>query len=195
MGSMATQPVTLMTEEEYLRKERSAKFKCEFVGGEMFAMPGGTPKHSMLEANTVGEFRAQLRGKRCRARSSEMRVRTPLTGDQLYPDVSVACGPVQLYPGSNDMMVNPVVIVEVLSPSTASYDRGAKFELYKQFPTLRDYLLIHQNSIFVEHHSKSSDGTWARRDYRGGDARIPLPEIECELHLGSIYDGVMDEPD
>ena len=112
----------------------------------------------------------------------------------MYPDVSVACGPIQLHPGTNDLMVNPVLIVEVLSPSTAGYDRGVKFELYRQFSTLRDYVVIHQNSIFAGHYSKQPDSSWVLREYRGADARIPLPEIECELHLGSIYDGVMDEP-
>ena len=188
---MAPQPMPLMTEEEYLRIERAAQYKSEFVGGVMFAMAGGSPKHSMLGINAGAEFRNQLKGKRCRALNSDMRLRTP-AGSHLYPDVSIVCGPIQLHPGSNDLLTNPVLLVEVLSPSTASYDRGAKFEMYKLMPTLRDYVLLHQSSIFAEHYSK--DDGWARHDYRGEDARIPLPSIDCELHLGSIYDGVMNEP-
>jgi Uma2 family endonuclease len=190
---MATQPVTLLTEEQYLRIEREATYRSEFVGGEMFAMPGGTPKHSMLAINTASEFRAQLRGKRCRVLSSDMRMRTPASGTHLYPDVSVVCGPVQLYQDSTDMMVNPALIVEVLSPSSVNYDRGVKFELYREFSSLHDYLVVHQNAIYIEHWSRQPDSSWLLREYKGEDARVPLPGIECELHLGSIYDGV-DEP-
>lgn len=190
---MATQPFPRLTEEQYLRIERAADYKSEFVGGEMFAMPGGTPRHSMLGGNAFAELRAQLRGKRCRVLTSDMRLRTP-AGSQHYPDVSVACGPVQLHPGSNDIMTNPVLLLEVLSPTTASYDRGAKFEMYKLIPTLSDYIILHQDSIFAEHYCKGSDGVWASLEYRGENARIPLTSIECELHLGSVYDGVMDDP-
>ena len=191
---MGTQPVTRLTEEEYLRIERAAEYKSEFIGCEMFAMPAGTSRHAMLGANTIAELRFQLRGKRCRVMNSEMRVRTPDSGTQLYPDASVACGPVQMHAGASDLMVNPVLLIEVLSPSTASYDRGVKFELYRELPSFRSYLIVHQTSIFIEHFSKNSDGSWILREYRGKDARIPLPEIECELHLGSVYEDVMDEP-
>jgi Uma2 family endonuclease len=85
------------------------------------------------------------------------------------------------------------LIIEVLSPSKGNYDRGLKFELYREFPTLRDYLILHQKSIFAEHYSKQSDGSWVLREYRGQDARIPFPEIECELHLGSVYQDVIDQ--
>ena len=81
----------------------------------------------------------------------------------------------------------------MLSPSTASYGRGSKFEMYRLIETLRGYVVIHQDSIFAEHYAKQPDGSWVLRKYRGGDARIPLHAIECELHLGSVYDGVMDE--
>ena len=191
---MASQPIPRLTEEEYLRIERAASYKSEFVGGEMFAMAGGTPRHSMLEANASRELGHQLRRTRCRVCSSNMRFRTPVTGDELYPDISVICGPVQLYPGSTDILVNPTVVVEVLSPSTANYDRGLKFELYRQFPTLRDYVIIHQKSIYIEHHSRQSDNAWLLREYRGPDARVLLASIECELHLGSVYEDLMEEP-
>ena len=191
---MATQPLPRLTEEQYLRIERAAEHKSEFVGGEIFAMPGGTPKHSMLEINTAIDLGTQLRDKHCFVLSSNMRIRTLETGDEFYPDVSVVCGPIELHPGTNDVMVNPVLLVEVLSPSSANYDRGLKFELYRQIPSLRDYLLIHQDSIFVEHYSKRLDGSWQMEEYRGEDARIPLPAIECDLHLGSIYHRVMKQP-
>ena len=192
---MATQPVALLTEEEYLRIEQSAKFKSEFVGGKMFAMAGGTMRHARLTARTQAQLEDQLEGTHCRSFSSDARVLTPDTGDQFYPDVSVVCGPTVTHAGSSDIMTNPVLLVEVLSPSTADYDRGLKFELYRQIPTLRDYLAIHCKSVFVEHWSRQSDGTWNPREYRGVDASIPLPNIGCELHLRKLYQGVMDEPD
>jgi Uma2 family endonuclease len=191
---MAGESVTFLTEEQYLRIEREAAYKSEYVGGEMFAMPGGTPRHSMLEAQTVIELGYQLRGKRCRVLSSNMRLRTPISGTQLYPDVSVACGPVQLFPGSTDIMVNPALIVEVLSPSSINYDRGAKFELYREFPSLLDYLIVHQDSIYIEHYNRQPDGSWLLREYKGEQARVPLIGVGCELHLRSIYDRVMEEP-
>ena len=113
----------------------------------------------------------------------------------MYPDVSVACRPIQHHRGATDIVTNPVLVVEVLSPSTANHDRGSKFELYRQFPTLREYQLLHQKSIFAEHFSKSPDGSWVLREYRGEDATIAIPSIQCELHLGSIYEDVMDEPE
>ena len=99
-----------------------------------------------------------------------------------------------MFPGSTDILTNPVLIIEVFSPSTANYDRTVKFDLYRLIPTLRDYVILHQNSIQAEHFSKQPDGLWLPTEHLGADARIPLPNIECELHLGSIYDGVMDEP-
>jgi len=191
---MGTQPVTRLTEEEYLRIERAAAYKSEFVDGEMFAMAGGSSRHSTLAANAIADLVVQLRGKRCRVFTSDMRIRTPKSGTQLYPDLSVTCGPTQFHLGSTDIMVNPTLIVEVLSPTTKNYDRGMKFELYREIPTLRHYLILHQASIFAEHYAKHVDSSWILREYRGPDASIPLPEIECELQLGNVYDRVMDEP-
>lgn len=189
---MATQPLTLLTEEEYLRIERAALFKSEFVDGHMYAMAGGSPTHSRLAVNATVHLGAQLLESSCHLHSSDMRVRTP-RGAQMYPDISGVCGEDQLHPGTNDILVNPVLVIEVSSPSTAVYDRGAKFELYRQIPTLREYLVIHQASIFAEHRRKNPDGTWVVLEYRGPAARIPLPAIGCELQLGSIYKGVLND--
>ena len=191
---MATQPVPRLTEAEYLRIERAAQFRSEFVDGEMYAMAGGTSRHSLLELSVGAEIRALLKGKRCRAYSSNLRVRVP-DGRQLYPDVSVVCGPIQYHAGATDIFTNPILVGEVLSPSTAIYDRGGKFELYRTIPSLRDYLLLHQHSIFAEHYTRNVDGSWTLREYRGEEAAIPLLNIECLLRLGNVYEGVMEEPD
>ena len=181
-----------LTEDEYLRIEREAGFKSEFFEGQMFAMAGGSPKHSSLGVNAIGELYPQLKGTHCRLHSSDLRLRTP-NGAYHYPDLSVVCGPLQLHPGTSDVMINPVLLVEVLSPSTASHDRGAKFEMYRLIPTLLDFVVIHQKSIFVEHYTKSPDGSWVLRECRGGEARIPLPNIKCELNLGNVYEDVLHE--
>ena len=190
-----TQPFPILSEREYLRIERAAKFKSEYIGGVMYAMAGGTFPHARLQANSITELGFQLRRKPCSICSTEMRLRTPVTGDQMYPDALVVCGPPEFHPGSVDLLVNPSLIVEVLSPSTASYDRGPKFDLYRQFPAFRDYLIVHQDAIHVEHRSLQADGVWSIREYRGGQGRVPLPSIGCEFDLGHVYEGVIGEPE
>jgi Uma2 family endonuclease len=139
---MATQPITKITEEEYLRLERAAEFKSEFVSGEIFAMSGGSPKHSLLAANWLGELRKKFRGGRCGVFNSDLRARTERTGSYVYPDVSVVCDKLAMYAGSDDVITNPKLVVEVLSPSTADYDRGHKFELYREIPSLSDRVCV-----------------------------------------------------
>ncbi|MGI8741218.1 MAG: Uma2 family endonuclease [Bryobacteraceae bacterium] len=119
----------------YLRLERAAEYKSEYVGGEIFAMAGGSPRHSELAANWIFEVKSKLRGSNCRLFTSGLRVRTPATGSYVYPDVAVVCGELRVYETANDVLTNPAVVVEVLSLSTAHYDRGKKFELYRAFPS------------------------------------------------------------
>lgn len=190
---MGTAPVARLSEQDYLKLERAAQYKSEFVGGEMFAMSGGSARHSRLAVRVLAKLEEQLEGSSCTPFTSDLRVRTPL-GDQFYPDVSVACGPIQNSGGSADVYTNPVVIVEVLSPSTANYDRGLKFVLYREIPSLNDYLVFHSDAIHVEHYSRQTGGSWLLRDYHGEDARIQLTSIHCELTLNSIYAGAMDWP-
>ncbi len=190
---MATLPVARLTEGDYLSLERAAQYKSEFVGGEIFAMSGGSARHSRLAGRVLSKLDAQLEGTSCAPFTSDLRVRTPL-GDQFYPDVSVCCGPIQNPDGSVDVYSNPVVIVEVLSPSTADYDRGLKFVRYREIPSLKDYLIFHCDDIHVEHYCRQPGDSWLLQHYHGGEARILLPAIRCELTLGSIYAGAMDWP-
>ena len=190
---MSNPPIARLTDQDYLTLERAADSKSEFVGGEMLAMPGGSMRHSRLAARVISKLEAQLEGAGCATFTSDLRVRTPI-GDQFYPDVSVGCGPIQTPDGSIDVYSNPVVLVEVLSPSSANYDRGLKFVLYREIPSLNDYLIFHCDYIHVEHYSRQPGDSWLLQHYHGEDARIPLPSIHCELTLGSIYAGVMDWP-
>ena len=191
---MSSLPVTRLTERDYLTLERAAQYKSEFVGDEMFAMSGGSARHSRLAGLVFSELDAQLKGSGCAPFTSDLRVRTPL-GDQFYPDVSVGCAPIQNPDGSVDVYTNPVIIVEVLSPSTANYDRGLKFVLYREIPSLTDCLVFHYDAIHVEHYGRQPNDSWLLlQHHHGEDARIQLPSIQCELALGPIYAGAMDWP-
>ena len=190
---MATKPVTRLTEQDYLDLDRAAEYKSEFVGGEMYAMSGGTMRHASLGGNTYAHFKTLLKGSRCTAFNSDVRVRAK-NGEYFYPDVTVVCGPPQTHSDSKDICTNPALIVEVLSPSTAAYDRGLKFQLYRTIQTLKDYLMIHCDAPYVEHYSRQADDSWVLREYHGETARLPLPNLECELSLGEIYEGGMELP-
>ena len=190
---MATKPVISLSEQDYLDLDRAADYKSEFVNGEMYAMSGGLPRHAYIGGNVCAHIKSQLKGSSCRAFPSDLRIRAS-HGDYFYPDVTVVCGLLQLHPGSNDICTNPALIVEVLSPSTAAYDRGLKFQLYRTIPALRDYLMVHCDALYVEHYSRQSDNSWVLREYHGEAAIIPLPNLNCELSLTEIYDGAMELP-
>jgi Uma2 family endonuclease len=190
---MGTLPVARITEQDYLALERAADYKSEFVAGEMFAMSGGTTRHARLASKVLSMIDRQLDGKECVAVNSDLKIRTP-GSDHFYPDVSVICGPIQTHAGNKDVCTNPVVIVEVLSPSTANYDRGLKFVLYREIPSLKDYLVFFSDSVHVEHYTRQSSESWLLQNHHGDEARILLPSINCELTLGPIYAGAMDWP-
>ncbi len=184
---MATHPVTKISEEEYLRLERAADFKSEYIGGEVFPMPGGSFRHSRLTINWSTQLQNQLIGTAYSVYSSDLRVRTPSTGSYVYPDVSVVCGDPIAHADADDILTNPNVVVEVLSPSTSRYDRREKFELYREIPSVTDYVLVHQGAARVEHLARQSDGSWIFREYKGEDSTIALKSINCTIRLGDVY--------
>ena len=190
---MATLPVSKLTEQDYLTIERASEYKSEFVGAEMYAMSGGTARHSYLGGSAYTHLRLQLKGSNCKAFNSELRVRAQ-SGDFFYPDALVVCGPLQMHAGSKDVCTNPALILEVLSPSTAAYDSGLKFKLYRTIPTLKDYLMVHFDDIYVEHYTRQPDDSWALREYSGEAALVPLPNINCALSLAAIYEDAMELP-
>jgi Uma2 family endonuclease len=179
-----------MTPEEYLRIEREAPFKSEYYGGEMFAMAGGGRRHSLIKLNVGGTLRALLKGHRCTAYDSDLRVGIPGEGLYTYPDVTVFCEPMAFMPGTDDTATNPAIIVEVLSKTTEAYDRGRKFEAYRQLPSLREYLLVSQDAPLIERFTREGDDRWVLTTVRGLDAVVPLEIIEAELPLAEVYDKV-----
>ena len=178
-------PYHSYTYQDYLAVEDGSNVKHEFFNGEIYAMAGGTLEHAALAASVIGALSAHLQGSPCRVYSSDLRIRVLATGLATYPDVSVICGAPQRDPESPLAATNPKVLVEVLSDSTAAYDRGEKLEQYKLIESVQAVLLFSQTSRRVELHERTDRG-WHTEVFTG-DQRVPLPSIGAELPLASIY--------
>ncbi len=187
---MSVQPKRFITPEEYLEIERAADHKSEYFNGEMFAMAGASEPHNLITANIIIALGTQLRGTPCRSYTSDLRVRVRENGLYTYPDVTVVCGESELTDDHQDTLLNPTVIVEVLSPSTEAYDRGAKFDLYRPIESLREYILVSQDRRHIDQFVRQQNGQWAFSDADGEEAEIFLPSINCRLRLSDVYDRV-----
>lgn len=183
---MATFPKSILTGEEYLEIEQAAEFKSEYLDGQMFAIAGASPTQVDLTMNLAEILRPQLRAKGCRIYNSDMRVRIPRGSFFTYPDLSIACGP-QLEKGS---LLNPVLIIEVLSGSTRDFDRGEKLRRYQTIPSFIEYLLVDQSAVAVEHWRKQSNGSWSVRETAGLDGEVLLEAVGCRLRLVDVYESV-----
>ena len=187
---MSSNPKTYLTPEQYLATERKAEYKSEYIDGEMVAMTGASRNHNLITINTAREITQQLKGKPCEAYSSDMRVRIPATNLYAYPDLVVVCGEPIFEDDFVDTLVNPTVIIEVLSDSTESHDRGKKFRDYRSIDSLSEYLLIAQDEYRVERYMKQIDGRWLLSEARSINDQIELSSIDCTLALKEIYDKV-----
>jgi Uma2 family endonuclease len=190
---VASNPVSKLTEEQYLAIERAAEFRSEFVDGEMFAMAGGLNRHGLIQGNLFGELYVALRGGACRPFGSDSRVRVSSQA-YVYPDITVVCGRQRTGDEDDDILVNPVSIFEVLSPSTEKYDRGLKFHLYRSIDSLKDYVLLDQEQVRVEQFTRRPDGTWTFRDYQRPDEELKIDSIGVAIPLLRIYDQVDIQP-
>lgn len=191
---MSQQLKSFVSPQEYLRLERQAEHKSEYLNGEIFAMSGASRKHNLLTINIGGSLNQQLRGKPCEVYASEMRVKVRATGLCTYPDVVVVCGEPQLEDEYLDTLLNPTVLVEVLSKSTERYDRIAKTSYYRTLDSLKEHLLVSQDESRVEHYVKQADGTWLLIEHRSLDSDVELQSIGCSLGLRDIYDEVQIDP-
>ena len=190
------QRVTPMSAAEYLNIERAAEFRHEYFKGEMFAMSGGSPRHSLIKMNIGRELSTQLKGRPCTAFDRDLRIQVLSTGLYTYPDFSVVCGELEFGDDQHDTLLNPALLVEVLSDSTEAYDRGKKFEHYRRIPSLREYVLISQKSPTIERYLRNADDTWTLTAVIGADAGIHLPTIDVTLSLAEVYHRMtFDEPD
>lgn len=177
--------------EEYLEIERAAFERHEYFDGEIFDMAGTSEEHANISSNINISLGSQLKKRPCKSYQSDLRVHIPITGLFTYPDILVICGKPQFLEEAHlDTVLNPVLIVEVLSPSTADYDKGAKFENYRTIESLQEYILVWQDKKRVAHYTRQSDDTWLLRDFIGEEAEIILSSIDCTLTMEDIYDKV-----
>jgi Uma2 family endonuclease len=183
-----------MTETEYLAFERQSEIKHEYIDGEVFAMAGATWNHNMICTYTSAALIAALSGKPCQVSSADMRVKAGK--NYVYPDILVVCGEPELEINEFDNLLNPTLIIEVLSPSTELYDRSKKFDLYRAIDSLQEYLLISQDKPRIERFLRQND-VWVYTDVKGRNSSIALPSINCTLSLSSVYEKITfnDESD
>ena len=177
---------TFLTPEEYLARERKALTKSEYRDGQIYAMPGASREHNLITVNVTGEFYIQLRNRKCEVYPSDMRVKVSAAGLYTYPDVIVVCDEPLFDDSHFDTLLNPTVLIEVLSPSTAAYDRGEKFRRYQFLDSLCEYLLISQDKVCVEHYLRQEQN-WDLTEFRSLDDVFQLASIDCELSLQAIY--------
>ena len=184
---MSANPVALLSPEEYLALERAAEFKSEYFNGRVYAMSGGSRAHSAIAINLARAFSLALDHTPCLVFSSDLRLRVPETGLYTYPDLSVVCSEPEFADDYVDTLLNPIVVVEVLSKSTEAHDRGLKFINYRKLASLQEYVLIAQAEPRVEVFRRRGPGEWALSESGGQGAICRLESIGAEIALADIY--------
>jgi Uma2 family endonuclease len=187
---MSTQSKSYLTEEQYLEIERKAEFKSEYYQGEMFAMSGAQVPHILITGNALVSLHQQLRRRPCTVYSSELRVCVTPAGLYTYPDVVVVCGEPKVLDSNVDTLLNPTVIIEVLSKSTEAYDRGQKFELYSSLESLAEYLLISSDRVRAELFTRQPEDRWLLTAKSSLEDSLDLQSIDCRLLLADLYEKV-----
>ena len=187
---MSSQPTPYLRPEDYLAIERKSELRSEYIDGEIFAMTGASRNHNLIVANSIGELRQQLKGKPCEVYTNDMRVKIPSANVYTYPDVVVVCGEPQFEDSFVDTLLNPTLIIEVLSESTESYDRGKKSAYYRTIESLAECLLIAQDEYKIEQYGRQNDGRWLLSETRSLDGVLELPSIQGILTLNEVYDKV-----
>jgi len=188
---MSLQPKPFLSLEGCLEGERAAlESRSEYLDGEVFAMTGASLEHNTIVMNIGRELSIQLKGHPCRVYANDMKVLIRSANVGTYPDLVAYCGEPELLDDRRDVPLNPGLIVEVLSDSTKAYDREGKFALYRQVPSLREYLLVSQDRVRVECYRRGTDDHWPLTDYVRLEDRIPLKSLDCTLVLAEIYDKV-----
>src|SRR5215472_12463154 len=175
------------TFREYVAHDAASNTKHEYLDGQIYAMAGGTPEHAPLISSVHGHLWKQIGGTRCRPHMADLRIRVLQTGLATYPDIPIVCGRSERDPEDANTVTNPTVIVEVLSASTEKYDRGEKFEHYKQIPSLREYVLVAHEQRAIEVWTRGADGQWARAVYASGD-RAEIDAVKAVLEVDAVYE-------
>ncbi len=177
--------------EEYLSLERSATIKSEFHDGQIFAMTGASRAHNLITINIARELSQQLKSRPCEAYVNDMRVKAAKARSYHYPDIAVVCGTPEFEDAHVDTLLNPTLLIEVLSPSTEAYDRGGKFAHYRKIESLREYLLVMQDQPSIERYLRQGE-VWVLSEALGLEASVLLESIDCQLSLLEVYDKVFD---
>lgn len=180
------------TLKEYIALLKESEEKYEYWDGEIFLMGGASPEHVIITGNVFGELRTQLKGRNCQAFTSDLRIKVPSALPFRYADVSVACGNLRYEEIEGlKVLVNPMLLIEVLSNSTEKFDKTTKFNLYQSITSFREYLLIAQNEVSIIQYVKQTDGTWQPKEVTELTDSIYLPSVDCTLQLSDIYAGVL----
>ena len=185
---------TYLTPEEYITLERKAipdaeTVRSEYIKGKIISRSSSNRAHNLINGNIAGELHTRLKGTECFVFANQMRVSIPAANSYFYPDVVVVCEEPCFEDDVFDTLLNPIVIVEVLSPSTEAYDRGEKFAHYRQLTSLQEYVLVVQDAVLVEHYRRQ-EKQWLFTDFQNLDETLALPSVECELPLQDIYERV-----
>ena len=187
---MSTVVKPVLSPEQYLLQERAASFKSEFYRGETFAMAGASREHNLIVANIVGEVRNALKDRRCEVYPSDLRVRVSPTGLYTYPDATVVCNDAEFEDEKFDTLLNPTVLIEVLSDSTEAYDRGAKFAQYRHIDSLREYVMIAQDRMSIECYARCDESGWLLREFRTLEESARIESLGIQIPLAEIYRNV-----
>jgi Uma2 family endonuclease len=187
---MSALPKKHWTAKEYLAFERSSDEKHEFIDGNVYLMTGASREHNLIVFNLVMLLGNQLRGRTCEAYASDMRVKVKVR-DYTYPDLAIVCDTPQFEDINSDTLVNPTLLIEVLSHSTEQYDRGDKFEIYRQLNSLQEYVLIAQDRPHIERYVRQSEGEWLLSEVNGLNSSIEFSSVGCKLQLTDIYEKVV----
>lgn len=183
---MAAQ-LNFISPEEYLALERQAEFKSEYAYGQVYAMAGGSPEHNLVVGNLLTTLNIRLRQRPCLVFNSDLKVRVPSSLKYHYPDVTVVCEKPRFADDKRDVLLNPLLLIEVLSPTTAAYDRGKKFQSYQEIPSFREYWLVAQDEPVIERFVKQADGNWLYTKVAGLDASIEALTLGCQITLQDVY--------
>jgi len=185
------EPHRRVSPEEYLSLERRSELKHEYLNGEIYATAGASRRHNFIAGDVYASLLSQLRGRGCDVYSGDMRVKVPAADLYTYPDVTVVCGEPELEDAEVDTLLNPTLIVEVLSRTTESYDRGVKFAYYRTLSSFAEYLVLALDRVYAEHWVRQGDGGWLLTETDRREDVLELPSIGCTLALRDAYDRVV----
>ncbi len=191
---MSAAPVLKYTIEQYLEMEDASPEKNEFYNGEIFAMAGASLNHNKIVSCTHIFIGSHLtKSKKCDIFPSDLKIHCKTNSLFTYPDLSIICGEPEVLEGRKDIVTNPSVLIEVLSPSTQDYDRGSKFGLYRKIESLKEYITISSMEVYVEKHDKQSDGSWLLNEYKNMEESFNINSIGLEFLVGNLYNNLTFE--